>query len=174
MADNKALCMVIDDGTKEVRLVNTFGKEICKIYIRPTDLSILDRYKALMGDFEDIVRPLADMDLKNDGTANFDKDWPKLKQVEDELKQRLNALFDMEEADAIFAKRSPFASVGGKFFVLHVLDGLGGVIETAMAEELQASRARTSKYLGDKAPAKKSAAKKAPAKKRPPSTTKKA
>lgn len=174
MPDNKTLCMVIDDGTKEVRLVNTFGKEICKIYIRPTDLSILDRYKALMGDFEDIVKPLADLDLKNDGTASIDEDWPKLKQVEDELKRRLNALFDMEEADAIFAKRSPFASVGGKFFVQHVLDALGGVIEQALAEEAKAAEARTSKYLKDLPTAKKPGAKKAPAKKRKPSTAKKA
>lgn len=147
---------VVDDGTREIVLANSFGKEICKVYFRPADLSIMDRYNALRGDFEDIIKPLADMDIKNDGSAGTDEDWAKIKQVETELKKRINNLFDMEEADAIFASRNPFSSVGGKFFVQHVIEALGGVIEQAMAEELKTSEQHVKKYLK---PAQKRAAK---------------
>lgn len=162
----KSLNVVIDDGTREVVLTNTFGKEICKVYFRPADFSILDRYRNLMNDFEEIVKPLSELNIQRDGTATVDEEWPVLKSVEEELKKRLNALFDMEEADDIFATRNPFSSVGGQFFAQRVLEALGGVIEQAMAEEMDASRQRTEKYLTDtQDTAKKPAAKKATPKK---------
>lgn len=167
----KSLNVVVDDGTREVVLTNTFGKEICKVYFRPADFSILDRYRKLMNDFEDIVKPLSELDIQRDGTATVEEEWPVLKGVETELKKRLNELFDMEEADAIFATRNPFSSVGGQFFAQRVLEALGGVIEQTMAEEVDASRRRTDKYLANtadtvkKPTAKKAAAKKTTAKK---------
>lgn len=140
---------VIDDGTREIPLVNKFGKLICNIYIRPADLSILDRYNQLSTDFSDIVAPLKALDIKNDGTATFEADWGVLKSVEAELKRRINALFDMDEADDIFAKRNPFSSVGGKFFCESVIETIGGIIVKAVEDEMAQSKSRTDKYLSD-------------------------
>lgn len=61
-----------------------------------------------MDDFDSIIKPLSDMDIKNDGTSEFDDNWEKLQQVETVVKQRINALFDMDDADALFATRHPF------------------------------------------------------------------
>lgn len=140
---------VIDDGTREIPLVNKFGKLICKIYIRPADLSILDRYKSLAADFGSIVEPLKDLHINTDGTVTFDEEWQVMKSVEAELKQRINALFDMEEADAIFEKRNPFSSVGGKFFCESVIEVIGNLITDAVEEEMKLSKQRTDKYLAD-------------------------
>lgn len=140
---------IIDDGTREIPLVNKFGKLICNIYIRPADLSILDRYNQLAADFSSIVEPLKTLDIKNDGTATFDADWQVLKSVETELKRRINALFDMDEADDIFAKRNPFSSVGGKFFCESVIEVIGNIITEAVEDEMKLSKARTDKYLSD-------------------------
>lgn len=150
----KVLKGVVDDGTREIPLVNKFGKLICNVYIRPADFSIIDRYNALMGDFEKIVQPLEDLSLKNDGTAAFDADWAVLKSVEADLKKKIDELFDMEEADAIFSTRNPFSSVGGEFFCLRVLQSLEGVIATAVEEEAALSQKRMSKYLHDTEPIK--------------------
>lgn len=149
MSNIKAYKGIIDDGTREIPLVNKFGKLICNIYIRPADLSILDRYKQLTADFSDIVEPLKDLDIKNDGTATFDADWQVLKSVETELKRRINALFDMDEADDIFAKRNPFSSVGGKFFCESVIEVIGNIIAEAVEDEMELSKRRTDKYLSD-------------------------
>lgn len=140
---------VIDDGTREIPLVNKFGKLICNIYIRPADLSILDRYNQLAADFKDIVKPLEKLNIERDGTAAFDADWQILKSVEDELKRRINALFDMDEANDIFAKRNPFSSVGGKFFCESVIEVIGGIITEAVEDEMKLSKQRTDKYLAD-------------------------
>lgn len=78
----KVLHGIIDDGTREIPLVNKFGKPICKVYIRPADFSIVDRYKRLMKDFNTVVEPLSELSIRNDGTAEFDKDWAVLKEVE--------------------------------------------------------------------------------------------
>ena len=140
---------VVDDGTREIPIVNKFGKLICNVYIRPSDLSIIDRYQNLVTDFDEIVKPLESLDIKNDGTAFVDSDWQILKSVENNLKQRINELFDMEEADEIFAKRNPFSSIGGEFFCAKVLQALENVIVSAINEEAELSNERTAKYLSD-------------------------
>ena len=145
----KAYKGIVDDGTREIPIVNKFGKLICNIYIRPADISILDRYNQLTADFSEIVEPLKSLSIKNDGTAAFDEDWAVLKSVEGELKKRINALFDMDEADEIFAKRSPFSSVGGRFFCENVIEAIGGVIADAVEDEMEMSKRRTDKYLSD-------------------------
>lgn len=145
----KVLHGIIDDGTREIPLVNKFGKPICKVYIRPADFSIVDRYKRLMKDFNTVVEPLSELSIRNDGTAEFDKDWAVLKEVETNLKAKINELFDMDEADEIFAKRNPFSTVGGEFFCTKVLTALGEIIAEAIEEEAALSRKRMDKYLND-------------------------
>lgn len=148
----KILRGVIDDGTQEIPLVNKFGKLICTVYIRPADFSIIDRYNKFMADFEQLIKPLEELSISNDGTATLGDDWPVLKSVEAELKKRINELFDMEEADAIFATRNPFSSVGGEFFCLRVLQALEGIIAEVIDEEAKLSQKRMSKYLSDAEP----------------------
>lgn len=145
--------VVVDDGTREIPIMNKFGKQICTIHFRPADYSIIDRYNAMLADFDTMIEPLKSLSLNNDGTAAFDKDWQVLKQVESNLKERINDLFDMDDADAIFAKRNPFSSIGGKFYCLHILDALQSVIAAAVEEETKLSQQRMSKYLSDIEPA---------------------
>lgn len=145
----EALQGVIDDGTKEITLVNKYGELICKVHIRPSDLSIIDRYKDFEKDFDKIVEPLKSLDIKNDGTALFEKDWKILKSVETTLVHRINNLFDIDNADEIFAKRNPFSSVGGEFFCAKVLHALENLVVRAINEEAQLSNERTAKYLSD-------------------------
>lgn len=143
----KALRGVIDDGTREIPLYNTFGTLICKVHIRPADVSIIDRYNELMKNFDTVVAPLKKINIKNDGTATFDRDWEILKKVEADLMEKINALFDMDEAEKIFATRNPFSSVGGEFFCIRVLSALGQVITEAIEEEAALSKKRMSKHL---------------------------
>lgn len=147
MVNNPAQTFAVDDGTKEITLVNSYGKVICKLHIRTGDISILDRYNSLMNDFDQITKPLSRLNLKNDGTASFDKDWAALKKVEGILKQKLNDLFDMDEADDIFATRNPFSSIGGEFFIEKVLKVLGDAFTQAVQEEAELSKKRVEKYM---------------------------
>lgn len=146
---NKELRAVIDDGTREIPVENKYGKLICKIYIRPADISILDRYQKLTSDFKDIVEPLKNIGINNDGTVTFEHEWKIMKEVEADLKKRINELFDMDEADQIFATRNPFSSIRGKFFCETVIEAIGNIIAEAVEEEMKLSKKRTDKYLKD-------------------------
>lgn len=139
----------IDDGTKEIDLVNKFGKAFATIHFRPADMSIIDRYNQIQSNIGEWVKPLENININNDGTATFDEDWAVITAVESTLKEKINWLFDMDEADQIFATRKMFSSVGGKFFCMHILDALGELIKKAVAEEAEKSQERMSKYLDD-------------------------
>lgn len=139
----------LEDGTKEITLVNPFGKVICKLHIRTGDIGIYDRYKALMENFDSIVQPLADVNINSDGTVSFEDQWEIVKKVEANFKRQLNELLDMDEADAIFATRKPFSSVNGRFFAENVIEVLGQVIASAIEEETKLSAERIKKHLDD-------------------------
>lgn len=145
----KVIRAVVDDGTREIPIVNKFGKLICNIYIRPSDISILDRYQRLSEDFSEIIAPLKGVNIKPDGTTDADEEWAAMKVVEDLFKKRLNEVFDMDEADDIFRTRNPFSSVHGKFFAESVLEAIGNLITSSIEEEFEISKKRTDKYLVD-------------------------
>lgn len=140
---------IIDDGTREIPIKNKFGKLICNIYIRPADISILDRYQRLTDDFEDIIKPLQTVNINPDGTAAFEEEWDALKKAEDVLKKRLNEVFDMDEADEIFKTRNPFSSINGKFFCESVIEVIGNLITDSIEEAYEESEKRMEKYLKD-------------------------
>lgn len=149
MANVNRTVAVVDDGTREIPVLNKFGVEICKIYFRPADLSIIDRYNHMMAGFDQMIEPLKNLSLNNDGTATFEKDWQVLKQVEEDLKDKINALFGMQDAGKLFENRSPFSAVNGEFYCLHVLNALIAVVNAAIEEEAKLSKQRMAKYLTD-------------------------
>lgn len=136
----------IDDGTREFTLVDTYGREFCKLYFRPADLSIMDRYKALTEDFDSVIAPLAEVN------ADEEMDWEKVKAAEAEIIRRLNVVLDTDTS-GIFAKRSAFSAVGGKFFCELVIEAIGEIITKAIAEESAKSAQRIAKYLPEDADA---------------------
>lgn len=147
--DGKSV-FAVDDGTREVTLVNTYGKVICRLHFRTGELAIMDRFNQLTEDLPKIVEPLERVDMNPDGSAvDSDEGWAVVKQVEGNIKQRINALLDMDEADEIFKTRSPFSSVGGIFFVERVLTALGDAITAQIKEEAALSQARIAKYVED-------------------------
>ena len=140
---------IIDDGTIELTLENKFGKRICAVHIRPADLSIIDRLNSLKDDFSEIVEPLKECDINADGTAKFESQWAIVKKAEAALIDRLNVVFDMDEAADIFTTRSPFSSVHGVFFAESVINELGMVVSEAIEKENKESAERMRKYLDE-------------------------
>ena len=141
----------LDDGTREITLVNNYNKVICRIHFRPSDISIMDRYDMLTKDFDKIIEPLQQININPDGTTDesVENSWKILKTVEGTLIQRINALLDTDDASEIFRVRNAFSAIGGRFFVEHVLDAIGKVITAYMAEEAELTRKRISPYTDD-------------------------
>lgn len=146
MANN---IFTLDDGTKELSINNIFGEEICKIHVRTSDISIIDRYNTLLNDFDKIVEPLTNVSLKSDGTSSFDDDWAVIKGVEQELIDKLNAIFDTKDIGNLFEKRNAFSTVDGVFYVEKVIEMLGNVVSDAISEEAEKTKKRVDKYTKD-------------------------
>ena len=136
--------IVIDDGTREIPIYNKYDETI---RFRPADISIMDRFNEMQKALDAMFQPLADINIRNDGTAETDDEWAVLKRVESELIHQLNILLDTDDAAAVFTKRNAFSSVAGKFFCEHVIDALGTLIASAIEEETAVSQNRVQKYL---------------------------
>lgn len=147
MAKENNNAFIIDDGTKEITFNNQFGEEICKIHIRSGDISIIDRYQALMTDFDKLVAPLSDVKLQNDGTSSFDDDWKVIKDVEQNIIERINAIFDTKDAGKLFEQRNAFSTINGEFYVEKVLTALGEVVSREISHESELAQKRISKYM---------------------------
>lgn len=141
--------IIIDDGTREYTIKNKFGKEICKVYIRPGDLSIMDRYKEVMKRIPDVIAPLRELSVKADGSADDDAEWDAIKKVQVQLEDELNYLFGMDEAQEIFKDRNPFSSVQGKFFCELIIEAIGNIIAQVINEEAEQIQERTKAYTDD-------------------------
>lgn len=146
MANN---IFTIDDGTREITLENPFHEVIAVLHIRVSDIGIVDRYKETVKELEKSIVPLKDISTNADGTATFEKDWDLLKQVEADVIERLNGLFDITNAGDIFKTRNAFSAINGEFFVEKVLAGLGNMIQQSVAEEAAKAQERTDKYTKD-------------------------
>ena len=145
--------IIIDDGTREIPIMNKFGQEICKIYLRPSDWSILDRYQKFMQDFDKVVDPLKNVGINSNGEPQFENDWGVIKSVESEIKNRIDELLDTKCADGIFATRSAFSIIGGRFYCEIILNAIGDIISEAIAAEMKASAKRVNRFLSDGAKA---------------------
>ena len=137
----------IDDGTKEYKIENQYGKEICCIHIRPADLSLLDRYEAASTGMVDALEPLRGLALHGDGTPSDEETWAALKQAEESVIAKFKELLDTDDVADIFKTRRAFSSVGGRFFCEVVLTAIGYVIKEEFEKEAAATRERISKYL---------------------------
>ena len=139
--------ITIDDGTREYEIQNTYGKTIAVVHFRPGDISLADRYQTMRESFGEIVKPLADIDIAADGTAESDAGIEAIRKADAAFRGKLQELLDSDDMGEVFKQRNPFSSVGGRFFCEVVLDALGGIIGDVMAEEAEASRKRTAKYI---------------------------
>ena len=149
MANEVRKMFTIDDGTTPVTFTNQYGQEIGTIHIRGGDIGILDRYELLLKDFDKIVAPLSDIELKNDGTTSFDEDWKKIKGVEKELINRINAVFDMQDGANLFTNRNAFSTINGHFYAENVIKALGDLVSQEIEKETEITKDRIDKYTKD-------------------------
>lgn len=137
----------LDDGTREYVVQNNYGEEICKLHFRPGDISLLQRYEDMKNTLADAFKPLEQLDIKADGTAADEAGINALQEADKLLRAALSELLDSKDIGDIFKKRSPFSSVGGRFFCENVIEMLDSIICSVLAEEAEASRKRTAKYI---------------------------
>lgn len=119
----------------EITFSDKSGHVLYQVHYRLDGPSLQRRYKKFRCGFKGIVKPLATVDIRPDGSAAAAHMQKILDRAEMELEKRLNALLGVDEAQVLFTQRRPFASVGGEFFCLQIIKGLAHEIERVTVEK---------------------------------------
>lgn len=104
-----ALNITVDDGMRAIPITNTLGTEIGKFYFRPTDIGIIDRYNEIIEKVPDVFKPLENININADGTADSDIEMQTLKECESKLYELCDYLFNGNLSEAFFGSMHPFS-----------------------------------------------------------------
>ena len=149
--DVKNFEIVVDDGSVRVPIKSsTSGEEIGVFSFRPTDMGMVERYNEVIKGFDDIVKPLEEVDIKSDGTAedNDQVNVEALKDAERRLYEACDYLFGGNMSEAFFGKLHPFSPVGGVFYCEVAINAVGKFIEQQFSTEVKKANSRMAKYTG--------------------------
>lgn len=135
--------ITVDDGSRRVPIHNIHGEEIGVFYFHPTDIGIIERYNRMVGGFDEITKPLEQLDADATDAAQADA----LREAEKRLCEAVNALFGGDAAGAFFGSMHPFSPVGGAFYCEAVLKAVGQYISEQFDAETARFSSRAEKYL---------------------------
>lgn len=140
--------IVVDDGSVRVPIRNKQGDELGVFYFRPTDLGIVERFNKMAEGFDQIVAPLQNIDINNDGTVDERNKaaLDAMKEAETRLYSALDTAFGGNMSEAFFGKMHPFSPIGGHFYCENVLNAAGQFIGRQQDVEIKRVNARIAKY----------------------------
>lgn len=146
---NLNMAITVDDGSRRVPIQNMQGEEIGAFTFRPTDIGIVERFNAMVGEFDAITEPLENVgdDLENEQATAA------LAEAKDRLYRAVDKLFGGEGvAEAFFGKMHPFSPVNGAFYCETVLQAVGQYIGAQFETETAKFSDRAKKYAKKAAP----------------------
>lgn len=147
MADE--LRIVIDDGRRRVPIVNLDGEEVGAFYFMPTDIGIIQRLRNMEEEFKDITKPLENVHINPDGTADVsdEEEVAILQEAENRLYAAMNKVLNADVASAFFASVNPFSkTINGDFYCLNVVEGIAQFINKAFDKSNNTRSKNIEKY----------------------------
>lgn len=138
--------IVVDDGSRRVPIRNKEGEEIGVFYFRPTDLGIVDRFNAAIEKLDDIMKPVENAPVREDGSPDDPDDMEAFKEAERRLYEICDYIFDGNMSAAFFGKMAPFSPVNGAFYCENAIEAVGNFISGQFDEETRKLTKRMAKY----------------------------
>lgn len=118
---------------EEYEFLDTEGKHLFTIQLNATDLDIAKRY-------EDVV------DFLN-GITEQEMDTDKFFEMCEELKVKLDKLFNSNISTPIFSVMNPFTPLAnGKLYIEEIIDKIGGIVEQELDARVKKVQSRMNKY----------------------------
>ena len=106
----------------------------------------MKRYNEISEKFADVVKPLTEANITAEGEGADEESMKILDEVEKNLFDLVNYLFDGNMAEAFFGKMHAFSPVDGKFYCENVLNAVGEFISNKFDSEIKKVSARVEKY----------------------------
>lgn len=139
--------ITVDDGMQAVPISNKMGKELGVFYFRPTDIGIIDRYNEIIEKVPDVFKPLENININTDGTADTDAEIAVLKDAEAKLYELCNYLFNGNLSEAFFGSMHPFSPLdSGVFYCENALEAVGNFIAAQYQRNVKNVKSRVNRY----------------------------
>ena len=106
-----------DNGAKET------------IYFNPNDPDLFVRFSNFEKRVEDKLKGISDFDLSVDGTPSNEKLLEKFENINKVICEELDVAFASNVSSVIFKHCSPFAIVGGEYFLIQFVQAIRPEIE---------------------------------------------
>ena len=119
----------INTGFVKVPVLDEDGEELGFIRFNPTDADIVKRYKSVVEYFKSLEGLDDNMDING------------ISLVSDEIKSKLDYLFNSNVSDTLFSRCSPLSPMeDGELFLFHVLDPIKDLMNQIMDERMEKMR----------------------------------
>lgn len=121
-------------SVEEYEFLDLNGNHLFTISFNPADIDIVRRYENIV----DYLNKIADMNLETRDD---------LFRICDELKEKLDELFNADISGAIFSVMNPFTPLAdGKLYIEEIVDQMGSIIEKEMDVRIKKVQSRMQKY----------------------------
>lgn len=117
------------------------------IYFNPNDPDLMIRIKNFEGIVFERIKELDDIDLSNDGTPIHKEKIEIFEKMQNILKEELDRAFGGEISSKIFKYCSPFAIVGGEYFIVQFINAITPEIKMHIEKANAEIEKRMSKHL---------------------------
>ena len=110
------------------------------IYFNPNDPDLFIRIKNFEGIVLERIKAFGEIELSNDGTPIKTEEIETFEKMQNILKEELDRAFGGEISGEVFKYCSPFAIVGGEYFIMQFIKAItpeiGKHIQKASAERM--------------------------------------
>lgn len=142
-----SLNISVDDGMRAIPVTNKMGRTIGTFYFRPTDIGIVNRYNEVIAKVPDIFKPLEEVNINTDGTADTDAEMSVINEAESKLYELCDYLFGGNLSEAFFGSMHPFSPLeSGVFYCENALDGVGNFIAAQFQSSVKSLEKRLNRY----------------------------
>lgn len=138
--------IVVDDGYKLITVQNSLGEVIGKFRFNPTDINIVNRYREISEQFNDVLKPLKDAEITAEGEAGDEQSVDLINEAEKRMIELMDYMLNCDSREAFFSKTHLFTPTDGNFYCQNVFDAVGQFISKKFDSEIKKISSRVDKH----------------------------
>ena len=138
--------LVVDDGYIRIPVYNQIHEQIGLFKFNPTDVNIVNRYNEVAQKFADVVAPLQNTSITENGEAADEESVEALNLAEAKMIELFDYMLGTDSREAFFTHVHVFTPVNGNFYCENVFKSVGAFIEKKHNAEIKKIDARITKH----------------------------
>jgi hypothetical protein len=117
------------------------------IYFNPNDPDLMIRMKNFEGRVFERIKDFEDVELTNEGTPADISEIETFEDMQNIIKEELDTAFGGSVSSEVFKYCSPFAIVGGQYFIIQFIEAITPEIEKHIKKSASESQKRMAKHI---------------------------